>query len=234
MNFKYDSTEDVKISVYCCAKQICNAAGVPMYFVIPPALPKATIETGDAGIGKEVKGSEQFKVDLKEYENQPLFSYSRDFFPIIITIEPRAAPTEKDGESNYQNIITYGMFNMNQESHNLEFKGLEQRLIANGDILVLQEIFGIEEGLADEAAEDEKMCVICLSAEKNTVVMPCGHLSVCKECATELARSRQPDCPICRKKVQSFVPLNISTIKNIEAEFKEEGSSEGVVEGEKI
>jgi hypothetical protein len=25
LNFKYDATEDVKISVYYCAKQICNA-----------------------------------------------------------------------------------------------------------------------------------------------------------------------------------------------------------------
>jgi hypothetical protein len=203
-----------------------------MYFVIPPALPKATIEEGEAGVGQEVRQSEQFKVDLKNYENQPLFTFSRDFFPIIVTIEPRAPPKEVDGESNYQNVITYGMFQMNQSTHTLEFKGLEQRLIAGGDILVLQEIFGIEEGLAEGAEGDEKMCVICISAEKNTVVMPCGHLSVCKDCATELAKKRGPDCPICRKKVQSFVPLNISTIKNIEAEFAKD--AQGVVEGEQL
>lgn len=36
-------------------------------------------------------------------------------------------------------------------------------------------------------------CVICMSAEKNTAIIPCGHLATCSECVLNLR-----ECPICR------------------------------------
>ncbi len=123
---------------------------------------------------------------------------------------------------------------MNQSTHVLQFAGVEQRLINGGDILVLQQIFGLTDvnskDPSEQLSEDEKLCVICISEEKNTVVMPCGHLCVCKACAIEIAKSRGPDCPVCRKKVLSFVPLNIENIKTIEEDFAKE--ADGIVEGE--
>lgn len=65
----------------------------------------------------------------------------------------------------------------------------------------MQEIFGLEENIRKEQQQDPDaiMCVICISEQKNTIVMPCGHLCVCKPCAITLASSRSPDCPVCRK-----------------------------------
>lgn len=42
-------------------------------------------------------------------------------------------------------------------------------------------------------------CVICMTASKSHVFVPCGHLCVCEACATEsFKRSRL--CPMCRNK----------------------------------
>ena len=37
-------------------------------------------------------------------------------------------------------------------------------------------------------AEDDqgKECLICLSNERNIIIMPCGHLCVCDECADQM------------------------------------------------
>ena len=35
---------------------------------------------------------------------------------------------------------------------------------------------------------------------RNSVLIPCGHLGVCMECAQELQRTTKM-CPVCRKKI---------------------------------
>ena len=42
--------------------------------------------------------------------------------------------------------------------------------------------------MEDDGEDDSKKCTICLTEEKNTIVVPCGHLCVCKGCATEFAK----------------------------------------------
>lgn len=235
LNFTYDASEACKIGVYICAKQITNASGVPMYFVIHPDLPKASIVNFDEGLKQDVVDQKEFQIDLSKYTGKPLFQYTRDFYPIIITIESAAAASaEPSGGSGYQNLITYGCFAPNPKNNKIEFKGLAQCLIAQGDIYKMQEIFGIDESVHNNQDEDDESldCIICLTEKKNTVVMPCGHLCVCKDCAVTLAKSKTgTDCPVCRKKVLSFVPLNIETIKQFEAQLDD---GEGVAEGENI
>lgn len=50
----------------------------------------------------------------------------------------------------------------------------------------------------DGSDEDsERECVICLSAPKDTVLVPCGHFCVCSSCAANV-----PSCPMCRTVIQ--------------------------------
>ena len=43
-------------------------------------------------------------------------------------------------------------------------------------------------------------CLFCYENESNTVLIPCGHISLCTQCAT-----RCNDCPICRSLIRSTV-----------------------------
>jgi hypothetical protein len=50
----------------------------------------------------------------------------------------------------------------------------------------------------DAAADPEaRLCVICLTEAKDTVIVPCGHCCSCSTCAANLTA-----CPMCRGKIQ--------------------------------
>jgi len=44
---------------------------------------------------------------------------------------------------------------------------------------------------------DEKKCLICTDRLRNTLIVPCGHISVCELCVTPLRK-----CPICRGPIE--------------------------------
>ena len=46
--------------------------------------------------------------------------------------------------------------------------------------------------------EDDKLCVICLDADKTHVCVPCGHRCLCTACAVDNKPSK---CPVCRADV---------------------------------
>lgn len=61
----------------------------------------------------------------------------------------------------------------------------------------------------DQLADpDGKECVICLTVERDTIVLPCRHLCLCAECAESL-RSRVDKCPICRESCQGLLQVRL-------------------------
>ena len=61
-------------------------------------------------------------------------------------------------------------------------------------------------GVAPPAApqlEEEALCVVCMDAPKQHVMMPCMHMCVCEACAQRLLEVQtQPPCPVCRTPVE--------------------------------
>ena len=45
-------------------------------------------------------------------------------------------------------------------------------------------------------------CVVCMSAPKNALLLPCRHMTACEDCAKSLLKSRMV-CPICRERIDS-------------------------------
>ena len=54
------------------------------------------------------------------------------------------------------------------------------------------------------STEDNKLCVICLQAPYNTVLVPCGHLYLCYNCASSV-KNKNAECPICRSFIQDIL-----------------------------
>ncbi|GMI40017.1 hypothetical protein TrCOL_g2027 [Triparma columacea] len=52
-------------------------------------------------------------------------------------------------------------------------------------------------GVAVDAEDDSDTCVICLDNKRNTVLLPCKHLCVCKACAGPTLK----ECPMCRQEI---------------------------------
>jgi hypothetical protein len=48
---------------------------------------------------------------------------------------------------------------------------------------------------------EETLCVMCLDARMDHIIIPCGHQCVCGACAEALKRAAHPACPLCREPI---------------------------------
>jgi hypothetical protein len=69
-------------------------------------------------------------------------------------------------------------------------KLLMQKLTVPGRTYELFELFGSD--------NDGNECVVCMTEAKDTSVLPCRHLCLCRECANVLRVQHNSRCPICR------------------------------------
>jgi hypothetical protein len=72
------------------------------------------------------------------------------------------------------------------------------------DALRLQQVqaqLGVPPAAPAPLAEEE-LCVMCLDARKDHIILPCGHQCVCKGCAEQLTRTKTPTCPLCRRAIR--------------------------------
>ena len=61
----------------------------------------------------------------------------------------------------------------------------------------------------DRELPDRLVCVVCLGAEREVILLPCGHVCVCATCAdTLLAGGHQ--CPVCRGPITTVMPAYLS------------------------
>ena len=81
--------------------------------------------------------------------------------------------------------------------------GGESTMIAQGSV-VGDDIEGGKKDCNDDSDDEDKFCVICLTNEKDTAILPCMHLCVCGECAEQL-RMKTHKCPVCRKPIDQLV-----------------------------
>ncbi|KAG8348501.1 putative Zinc finger C3HC4 type (RING finger) Prokaryotic RING finger family 4 [Trypanosoma vivax] len=99
---------------------------------------------------------------------------------------------------------------------------VDQVVTTGGDVYVVEDLFGADgDGCTSDAQvevtlgaavdtgnmeEEDTLCVVCIAQPKDTVVMPCRHLCLCKTCAEELLRHMRK-CPVCRGKVSTLLHM---------------------------
>jgi hypothetical protein len=89
--------------------------------------------------------------------------------------------------------LNYCVFTRNGNKKISGVKVEKQMILINNIPFMVKQIFGSEESTGHEAAagevaDDAKVedCVICLDEKCDTIIMPCGHLTVCKGCGITL------------------------------------------------
>jgi hypothetical protein len=80
---------------------------------------------------------------------------------------------------------------------------LERRRAALAlELQQVQAELGSTSDAASPATPEVELCVLCLDAEKDHIIIPCGHQCLCGECAERLKRAKHPTCPLCRGDLQ--------------------------------
>lgn len=55
--------------------------------------------------------------------------------------------------------------------------------------------------------EEEIECVVCLEAERAVICVPCMHICMCAECAADIQKRAQPECPVCRGSLEDVFEI---------------------------
>lgn len=132
---------------------------------------------------------------------QMYYHQGSQFFPIVIMLQ-----TCETNPNRVQSQSTFATFKSNGDG-TLSAAVVKQKIQVQGNAYELQEIFGIDQGQND--AENSKECVICMSAPKDTTVLPCRHMCMCSDCAKVL-RYQTNKCPICRCAVESLLQIQVN------------------------
>jgi len=61
----------------------------------------------------------------------------------------------------------------------------------------------------EEVVVERLQCVVCLTAEREVILLDCGHVCACKLCADTLMREDH-QCPVCRAEIRAIKPAFIS------------------------
>jgi hypothetical protein len=72
----------------------------------------------------------------------------------------------------------------------------------------------LSEGVTEEESLGIEMCFICYERVPNTIVEPCGHMCVCRECAEALKKTNDATvCVRCRRKIENVVQVEYSVFQ---------------------
>lgn len=149
--------------------------------------------------------------------------------PCVIVLRYRTKEMRKDtdnngGDAQKEVIVEHTEHTAVDLADNPKRRVISQIVTAGGSAYVVEDLFGMDGEIAGAAGgdaevmlgttivphegdeDDEGLCVICLTNDKDTAVMPCRHMCLCKTCAEELMR-RSPKCPVCRGRVSTLLHM---------------------------
>jgi hypothetical protein len=194
-----------------------------------------TKENGARSSTKTAETDQQHIIDLSLHQGDigALSSANGNTFPLVIRLEVITDRGLKDGhsldelvpgaeqQSWAQSQTTFAALHK-EEDGSWSVRVLKQKIWVDGTSYELQEIYGLEQAgkrpmagavgtSAAAAAEEaeERLCVICLVNPRDTTVLPCRHMCLCSDCASEL-RKQSSKCPICRNNISSLLHIRIN------------------------
>ncbi|KAL9957087.1 hypothetical protein ACROYT_G038679 [Oculina patagonica] len=151
--------------------------------------------------------------------------------PVVIQID--ADEEEYLGHSN----ITLATFEKMSDGSYI-IKPIKQKQMVDGLCYLLQEIYGIENKVNQKTGKDEDNdleetgleCVICMSDMRDTLILPCRHLCLCRECAESL-RYQASNCPICRSPFHALLQISAFIKKQNSSSSQENAHGEIAMPG---
>ncbi|KAI9220282.1 hypothetical protein BC828DRAFT_383918 [Blastocladiella britannica] len=136
-------------------------------------------------------------------------------YPIVITIS--ASSNDAFNGNGAATVATEQWTYVALDPRDLEVRIVKQKLWLGNVGMLLQEIYGFADTdavappgspTAQPGDDSHQMpeCIVCMADPKDTILLPCRHLCLCKECAQELRR-QSTACPICRQPFHSMLHI---------------------------
>ncbi|KAL3381841.1 hypothetical protein AABB24_001772, partial [Solanum stoloniferum] len=214
VSFTFDALVDGSITIFYFAKEGPNCKFNPVYPEIKPVrIPFVK------GLGQKFCQPSGTGIDLGFFDvndlSKPL--QGEEIFLLVISAESCLPSTPLDGKYDGQSLdksphsqITEAVLVKNNDDH-FQVKVIKQILWIEGVRYELREIYGINNSEETNVNDEEsgKECVICMTEQKDTAVLPCRHMCLCGECAKEL-RHQSNKCPICRQPIEELLEIKVN------------------------
>jgi len=55
------------------------------------------------------------------------------------------------------------------------------------------------------APEDLEPCAVCLEEPRSALLVPCGHMAMCTDCADKVLHGTRPICVVCRQPIEKIL-----------------------------
>ena len=203
LEFIFDAATECTVSIWYLAEEKTDTSNNTLSFETHYPTQPQCIQY-EAALGQRYEQDPVFAFDVSLVSNRGQMYYHQgsQFFPIVIMLQ-----TCEENPNRVQSQTTFATFKSNGDG-TLSLAVLKQKIQVQGNAYELQEIYGIEPGQND--AENSKECVICMSAPKDTTVLPCRHMCMCSDCAKVL-RYQTNKCPICRCPVESLLQIKVTS-----------------------
>ncbi|GAW79458.1 RING zinc finger protein [Plasmodium gonderi] len=217
INFAFDALYDVEISIYfCCKEEFAEnreAFYTPMkYKTVTNIYPK---EINQIYMSSPNEGINLNCIDINDLKCKPSYEY---IIPILIVLRALGAPIPQ-AQYNFAYLQENEMKDGVRCDEKYKIILYKQKIQFGNRYFEVQEIFGIEKS---KTSQQDRMnsfmsgreCVICLTEERDTAILPCRHMCLCNVCAN-VVRMQNTKCPICRQDVRGLLQINIDQKRDI-------------------
>uniref|UniRef100_A0A8C9GV70 E3 ubiquitin-protein ligase n=1 Tax=Piliocolobus tephrosceles TaxID=591936 RepID=A0A8C9GV70_9PRIM len=138
-------------------------------------------------------------VDVNDFKCKPSYE---NVIPILIVLNALGSPIQQ-AQFNFAYLHENENKNINTNQNKYKIVLYKQKIKFGNKYFEVQEIFGIQKSNKQEPNQINNYasgseCVICLTEERDTVILPCRHMCLCNMCAN-VVRIHNTKCPICRQ-----------------------------------
>ncbi|EGG23820.1 hypothetical protein DFA_05956 [Cavenderia fasciculata] len=211
IKFKFDSEEPCVIDIYLLAHEAdesdtineCNTHLGPFHF--------------SRGLDQSFSLSNSEYIDVSKFSTKDLttFAIEKVQYPLIITLktvsylEDPSSSSSSTSTTSTQKIIRcqYSYLTLLAcDDYTYDVKALKQKnFIDSKTSYITHDIYGYHSNSNETPGnDDDKLCLTCMSEERDTLLIPCRHFYLCANCAREI----KGRCPLCRSIVGSILKVS--------------------------
>lgn len=195
LEFTFDASTDCSINVYYFAAESVGPDGTLSFAPLKPS-GACPVELREKGLNQTYRTTQP--LDTSEYTNEELTADTPGRFAIVVTLASRVK-SAVNAQTTYANAVL--------TETNSSAVPIKQKIQVDQTLYELQEIYGID-GSGGDTDANSRECVICMTEQRDTTVLPCRHMCMCSDCANVL-RMQAEKCPICRSPITSLLQIKI-------------------------
>mmetsp|Transcript_2130 Transcript_2130/g.5276 ORF Transcript_2130/g.5276 Transcript_2130/m.5276 type:complete len:278 (+) Transcript_2130:6927-7760(+) len=206
LKFVYDCKVESWICIYFFATENLDASGLnTFYHVSPRTLTNQIVNKHPPGLNVEFEHAEA-NIDISKYAEAELTAGDNPPYPFVIELKPIYSDTRPA-----QVHTTF--VSLSKERDSYDAKVIKQKFQIGTRAYEIHEMFGIQQQANNIGEEESTECVVCMTAARDTAIVPCLHMCLCMECANILRSQPNSRCPMCRTSVSSLLQIQLGLPK---------------------